>query len=74
MDKSAGREYVGASEDAVAASELKSLKPGRTVYERGAPNLFILSNREKALAHVEARLSEARAAEEAAKKERAPRS
>ena len=53
------RAYVGDSELAVVAAELRSLKPGRAVYERRTPGLFFLSSKEEALSNTEQRLAEA---------------
>ena len=56
---STGREgYVGASQDAVAAAEIRSLKPDARVYEKRTPNLFFLTSKKVALENIERRRDE----------------
>ena len=63
-----GRSYVGVSADAVAAAEIRSLKPGARVYERRTPNIFFLSTPKAALANLEAAQGEPQEQKEASKK------
>lgn len=50
------RGYVGAGPEAVAAAEIRSLKPSARVYEKRTPNIFFLSTRAQALDNIEQRL------------------